>query len=56
MTPQKEKEKGHNATLQVLPSQGMYITDSETVILIASPGIASFLGVSYTVMAGESLR
>ena len=30
----------------------MYITDSETVILIASPGIASFLW-SVTVMAGE---
>ena len=49
-----EKENSHNATLQVLPKQGMYITDSETVILIASPGIASFLG-SATVVAGESL-
>ena len=25
-----EKENGHNATLQVLPSQGMYIADCNT--------------------------
>ena len=50
-----EKENGHNATLQVLPSQGMYIADCNTNSLIASPWDSLFPGVSYTVMAGESL-
>ena len=46
-----EKEKGHNATLQVLPNHGTYITDCNTNIF---PWDSLFPGVSYCDGGGES--
>ena len=50
-----EKENGHNATLQVLPNQGMYKTDCNTNTVTASPWDSLFPGVIYCDGRAESM-